>query len=796
VKDDYHIQSADKTDTFLNSIDFKKLRSVSRKSLPWIIGILLLTNVTAYLFIRWTKPLYQSSSELKLDIKSEASVLGINNPLQQSYDDLAGEIELIRSKLFFNKVIDAVDLEISYHFYGKVLTEERYNNSPFNVDYVFKNRTILDQKFDVEILNRQNFVLSYSRGGKEHTNTYDFGEIISNPDFEFVITLTSNYNNEAGNGNGLYFFIIHSKESLIDYFANNLEVEPVNLNANTIKISLKDHNKYKARDLVNAIDTLYLNYTIEEKNKATRQQISFINEQLEQTEQKLEAFEDYFENFTISNKTTDLQNDIGNNINLMEEIDRKKFEVQNHLIQTEKMLGEINSPGPLAVSPLNLADYPPNIFQAIQNLNTLLQERELLLTSHNPNTLVVQKKVQSINIQRQQLKNLLNDYRKSLTAELKSLNEKRQQIERNFESLPSLGTEYSKNKRLYALYDEFYISQIQKKAEFEIAEAGVVTNFVILSPATLPGSPIYPNKLYVYALGIVSGLVICIAFVLIRYLLHNKISSQSELENLIDAPFLGVVPGIKNTDPKLLVDKSPKSGLSESLRVIRTNMEFMNPDASNKIIAITSTVSGEGKTFISINLGGIIAFSKMKVILVDLDMRKPKIHQAFSQAENLKGVSTILIKKHSISSCINNTSIDNLDYISAGPTPPNPSELIHSDEFDNFLMQLKDSYDMVMLDTPPVGLVTDGMLAMNKADLSIYVVRADYSKKSFVKNINRLINVNKLENLTVVLNGMKVSGSGYGYGYGGYYSSNGYYQENGIEKKPFSLRRKIFSSKS
>nr|WP_262896854.1 CpsD/CapB family tyrosine-protein kinase [Fulvivirga sediminis] len=255
---------------------------------------------------------------------------------------------------------------------------------------------------------------------------------------------------------------------------------------------------------------------------------------------------------------------------------------------------------------------------------------------------------------------------------------------------------------------------------------------------------------------------------MLRYVLHNRINGVKELERLTNAPILGSVPKSqeKIVETQLIINKRPKSAVSESLRTIRTNIEFLIPKNKKKVIAVTSTVSGEGKTFISVNLSGIIAASKKKVIVLDLDMRKPRVHSAFNREESSKGVSTILIDRHTIAESIQKSEIENLDFIPSGPTPPNPSELLINGEFDQLLEELKLHYDVIVLDTPPVGLVTDGVIAMKKADLSLYIVRSNYSKKIFMNTLNKLVKVNNFNNLAVIMNATSIVGArSYGYGY-------------------------------
>ncbi|MDP4953379.1 MAG: CpsD/CapB family tyrosine-protein kinase, partial [Flavobacteriales bacterium] len=284
----------------------------------------------------------------------------------------------------------------------------------------------------------------------------------------------------------------------------------------------------------------------------------------------------------------------------------------------------------------------------------------------------------------------------------------------------------------------------------------------------------------------------------IKYLLHNQISSLNEINRLSNATIstLGVVPMYKETIPvsMLLVDGKPRSLFAEAFRNIRTNLRFIDNSEGPKVAAVTSTISGEGKTLIAINLAGIIAYSGKKVILLDLDMRRPKINKGFG-VDNNYGMSTVLIGKSTIKEAIRHSDQEGLDFITAGPIPPNPSELIISERMGQIIEELKLEYDMVVIDTPPVGLVTDGVTLIQKADYPLYIFRADYSKKHFVQNVDRLINENGIKSLSVVLNGIDLERSRYGYNYGygysyGYGYGSGYYDE--ASKKKASIFKKWF----
>ncbi len=749
-----------------DTIDFDKVGTVLKKSFLWIIVIFILTNSLAYLAIRWTKPLYESQSELKLDVKSDATELGLTGFTEnKNLNIISGEIELIKSRLFTSKVIETVDLDISYYTAGQVLNDEKYQASPFEIDYKLKNSSIKDQRIYIEIQDEGTFKISYNGEERYEETIYKFNEVVSHPSIDLILTKTEFFNLD---GDKKYFFTINSEESLINYFENNLTVEPLNLNANTIRIALKDHNKYKAKDLVNAIDTIYLNYTQQEKSRENNQKIAWLNDELKEIENELEGYENYFENFTIDNRTSNLDEDLKRTIESINKIDSQRYEVTQKISSIQSIIENLDKEIDREVIETNPYQLPQYIVNSFTQLIELIEEREQLKLSYKESTFALTK-----------IDNEINSLQARLNAQLTSLLEKQQDILKNliirkkrledsFIELPEKSTELKKNQRFFALYEEFYLSLMQSKAQYQIAQAGTTTEFKILSPANLPSTPISPNKLIIYGIGLVSGFIFSFLFVAARYLMHNKVTTVGELEKLTSAPILGAVPvsSEKMEITKLVIDQSPKSAVSEALRSIRTNIEFMLHNDVNRVISVTSTIGGEGKTFVSVNLGGIIALSKKKVLILDLDMRKPRVHLSFSDKNSDKGMSTILINKHTVEDSIVKTNIENLDYIPAGPTPPNPSELLLNGEFENLIKRLKQNYDLIVLDTPPVGLVTDGVLAMKKADLAIYIVRANYTKKLFLSTLNRLINVNQFKNLAVILNASSTTGSNsYGYGY-------------------------------
>ncbi|MEM9672862.1 MAG: polysaccharide biosynthesis tyrosine autokinase [Bacteroidota bacterium] len=773
------------TSTATNQIDQRKIFFLLKKNVWWVLLIVLVTNLAAYLYVRWTRPVFESESVIKLDIEDKANILGFGS-MAQNIDNMAGEIELLRSDLFFNRVVEATRMDISYYVYGRVLFQERYLNSPFRVECVVKNSVIHDRPFDVEILNDEQFVLSYSVGDEVISRAYLFGEKIISSDFQFIITLTDYY--QSPRDDIKHYFTINSKQAQVGYLSRNMKVEPVNLNANTLRIGFQGYDRQKVRDLVAVIDSVYLKYTTEKKNQATEQKLEFLDTQLAAIEDRLGQYEDYFENFTIQNRTNDLRSEIGEAILKLETLENQRFELVQMQEAVNKLSQLVRDEEVIPEEPSLFNEYPPDILTYIQELNKLINDRELSSGSYKEKSLAFQIKDRRIAQIKSNVLELLASYNIRLKEEIDLLAEKREMIEEEFVRLPSRGTTYNRNQRYHALYEEIFLSLIQKKNELEIAKAGTVTDFVVLLPATLPSAPVAPEKFLIRVAGGVLGLVLSVAFLLVSYVVHDKISSQSELERHTQTPIVGSVPKYrqaKSMPATIVVNDSPKSAISEAFRAIRTNLQFMGLDKEKKVISVTSTVSTEGKTFVAANLANILAMSGQRVVLIDLDLRKPKVHKAFETSNFEQGASTILIGRHTIDDCLQTSKIDNLDFIPAGPTPPNPAELIGSKHFTKLLEEVKKRYDLVVIDTPPVGLVTDGILVMEKVDVPLYVVRANFSRKVFLKTLDRIQFTRNYEHLGLILNSVDAINE-YGYTYEKY--GYGYYS---TPEKPHGLLAKV-----
>ncbi|MEM8967628.1 MAG: Wzz/FepE/Etk N-terminal domain-containing protein, partial [Bacteroidota bacterium] len=321
-----------------SQIDQGKIIALFRKHVWWIVLIILLANLAAHLYIRYTRPIYESQSVVKLGLEKQANILGINT-LEQSLDNMAGEMELLKSDLFFSRVAQVARMDVSYYIRGRVLFQERYRNSPFRVEYTIYDPQVYDWPFDVEILNDEQFVFSYEKGEEIVSRAYLFGEEITSSQFQFTITLTGSY--DSARDDARYYFTVNSERAVKSYLSQNMHVEPMNLNANTIRIGFQGYDRHKVRDLVAIMDSVYLNYTLEKKNEATEKKIVFLDEQLTSIEDRLGKYETYFEDFTIRNRTNDLSSEIGEAIAKLEALEVERFEMtqmQKSVLELEEQV--------------------------------------------------------------------------------------------------------------------------------------------------------------------------------------------------------------------------------------------------------------------------------------------------------------------------------------------------------------------------------------------------------------------------------------------------------------------------
>ncbi|RMG82406.1 MAG: polysaccharide biosynthesis tyrosine autokinase, partial [Bacteroidetes bacterium] len=532
------------------------------------------------------------------------------------------------------------------------------------------------------------------------------------------------YQNASETEDNEQFFIVNSEKSLLKQIQNSLTVYVLNPAAKTVVISFKNHNPKKCTDLANTIAREYIIFDVEKRSESAKRVLEFIDTQIQNVYQKLRTSEASIQEFKKENKLSETEDFTTIYLDRLNSLENEliQLELQENVLKEIEKSIQINQENINAYNLIPLlagTELESGISDMLETLHQLLLKKEQMLYEVKESSENVKAIEYQIGIQKKLLLESIASLKKKITARRQNIEKKTREIEKSFLEIPTKELEYNRLERIFSINEKFYTLLLEKRAEYSIAKAGYVPNNSILEEAELPPAPIKPDKKLSLISGFLGGIILSIVFFVLRYILYNTITSVQDVERIKQSNMacLGMVPKYKKEIPvsQLVIDKNPKSMISEAFRNLRTQLQFIDNKPGKKIVAVTSTISGEGKTFVAINLAGIIAFSGKKVILLDLDMRKPKVHIGFG-ADNTTGMSTLLINKTTLEETVHHSSLKNLDFITAGPLPPNPSELIISEEFDNLLEQLKQKYDYIVIDNPPVGLVTDGISCIKKAD--------------------------------------------------------------------------------
>lgn len=794
---------------FSNEFDLGLFVHIVRKSIVWVFLLIFLSAAGAYIYLKYTPGVYEAKVIIQLGEDDNATKV-LNVGQYNEENSLQSKLELLRSKLLIKETLKRIPIEVSYFAEGEILTNEHYTQSPYEVEILeLKSESARNKAILVNFEDATKFELIY-RGkefpGQQVNQAIDIGDVrirvkVNNPE-----SLIQHLEREDQ-----LFFRINSLDGLSNRFYGNLDVRILNNTAKTMVISYRDHNPHIARDFVMAHAEEFINFDLEKRSRSEENIINFIDAQIDTVFEKLRNSESTLNTYKQENKITNLSSISEVYLQRLTkyEDDVLQLELELKLLEqvellTEKNVKEIQAHN--IVPLISGSTFENTLTGLLDNLNQLLIEKEEALYSVTIDNDRIKSLEHQIGIQKNLILESVSALRDKVVEQKKNLSEKVHDVEGTYYTLPEKELEFARLQRLLHINEKYYTMLLEKRIEYRISKEGFVSRHQVLEEAPLPRNPISPRKNMILVSFVLTGAILGFILISIRYLVHNNITSLNEIVRLSHASIstLGVVPKFKREIPisMLIVDKNPKSIIAEAFRSLRTNLQFISNEPGPKTVAVTSTISGEGKTFIALNLAGIIAYSGKKVVVLDLDMRKPKIHKSF-KVDNSKGMSSLLIGKDELEDTIQNTSLEHLDFITAGPIPPNPSELILGIRMKTLIDRLKAMYDVVIIDTPPVGLVTDGVELIKQVDYPLYVFRSDYSKKQFVQVADRLINENKINKLAVILNGVDLDRNrysykysyGYGYGYGYGYSpgyGGGYYSD---DKSPSNKARNFFKRK-
>ncbi|WP_397447180.1 GumC family protein [Polaribacter sp. R77954] len=774
---------------FLEDIDDINLREEIEKYLTywgWFLIGLCVAFTAAFFYLKYTPKQYSASAyimikdNLKSGISDEfkaVSDLGIVG--NSSTNNPENEIFIIKSRKIVGKMVDSLDLNISYFKDADISNGEAYLNSGIKINFINKEETALhhsiDTMFVVNVLADNKLVFKSIEGDTiQYASSNQIIKSKKLGDFKVLATKTNLENN--------ILVIIKPRKSVISSYASRIKITPISDFSSILHLEVVDFNKSKAEDILDELIKQYNLDAVIDKNIVSKKTIAFLDARLKKLGKSLGVIQDSLKTYKIEFGISG--NPIENEIAIETNSDnsRKKNQLITELTIINWAEEEIkNLLTKNDILPTNLGFSDESISQGIDKINTLLLERKKILRfsgKKNPRVITLNNQIQDL---QQNLLSSLRNLKKSTEIRIKETNAELKKLQDKVDKIPNIERGIIDTYRQKLIYSELYSYLLKKKEETAISLAITVPNAKVIDVAFSSGSPVSPGKKKIYMIAFGLGIFIPFMLIFIKMRLDTKLHNRKDIEDNLDIPYLGDIPHTEFTE-KVIVKEEARTSSAEAFRLLRTNLNFMlaksSKDILAKVVFITSTTSGEGKSFVSLNLAATLALTNKKVLLVGLDLRAPKITD-YLEIEDRKGVTNYILDEKLDLDEIKFTvpGIQNVDFISSGLIPPNPSELLLNPRVEELINTVKNDYDYIIADTAPVSLVTDTLLIAEMADVVLYVTRANYIDKRMLIVPKTLYKEKKLPNMAIVLNDTNTN-RGYGYGYG--------YVEQ--DKKPFYKR--------
>jgi len=760
----------------------------------WYIYIIALTIgfSSAYFYNWYMKPVYNVST--KILIKDDKSTSLGTQELLKDLDvynvnkNIENEIEILKSRKILKKTLEQIEVDVLYYLIGNVKKSQTYTGSPFKIVHDSLNFYAYNNLFFISIIDENKYRLKFEvqQTGNNYDKEYEFGEKISLPIGVVTINKRAHFDPELFNDQSYskrnYRIKFNNIINNVEFYRAKLKIQQPGKNSSVIVLSIEEQIPQRGIDFLNTLVQVYLENDILEKNKIASSTASFIENQLVTISKELKQIEIERQNFKIEKGITDVS---AESKMILENVKLKDSELSNFNLQLsfiEYLQGYVESNESLAdIAPSSLGINDPLLVKLINQITDLELEKQKIELNRKGMNADLKSVNQQIDYTRKKLIQNIKSINSGLNASKSELLKSLAKLESELKLIPKTERELVSIEREYRVKESLYLFLLQKEAETSLALAASVSDNRIIEEARSTPYPIRPIPKKIYSLALLLSLLIPTGLIFLKEQLNDTVRDKKTIEKITKIPVLGVV-GLNKETSALVVSEKPKSLIAESFRSIRTNLKYFAADEEHKVILITSSVGSEGKTYTAMNLSAIIAASGKKTILLGLDLRKPKIVDDFN-ISNDKGVSSFLIGVEKLDTIVQKTNVENLDIIPSGPIPPNPSELIMNERMGELIAALKEKYDTIIIDSPPIGLVTDALLLNKFADILIFVVRQNVTKKDHLSHIAQLYKEGKLKNASILFNAVKARGSAYGYGYGYGY---GYYEEE--NKKGFLNR--------
>lgn len=683
--------------------------------------------------------------------------------------ELEDEMGLLGSYSMVETAIQQLNFGISYYEEKRLKDVELYEELPFRIRLDSLKNQIVNVPVYIERISHENYIV---RAEGEVVATHNpllnekgkpvakvqiqkIGEV-GKPFVHEFLTFSIDFNSDSLTESRRFYFVINDGKSLVESYQSRLTIEPLSRESNILQLSIKGNTAAKEVVFLNTLLSTYLKHQLDKKNLLGLRTIAFIDQQIDGVHDSLKQVEGSLERFRIRNNILDINTTAQNLTANLDRLETQRAEVEVKLEYYTYVSSSLNSEAGFKdiVAPSTFGLNDPLLTSLLIELSRLSQERTGLNYStkeRNPITEVLDLKIR--NTKRALSENVDNIIDAS-TMSLNDIQSRMAVIRTKLNRLPKNERELVNLERRFKFSDNVYNYLLQKRAEAGIAIASNRTETTIVDAAKQIGSgPIAPDKKIIYAVALFASLIIPIGVIIIKDFFNDNIISHEDIERSTRIPFIGTISRGSKREQVGIVTHS-KTAMGESFRSLRVNLQYLTFGKDIQVIGFTSSGESEGKTFCAVNLAASMAQSGRRTILVDTDLRKPTVANYF-KIKNEKGLSTYLVGNACMNEIINKTEIKDFDVITSGPLPPNPLDLISHDRMAELVSVLKKSYHTIIMDSPPIGYVSEYVILMRFTDVNIYVVRSDYTSRFHLVKINKLYEEKKISNISILLNDVK-----------------------------------------
>ncbi len=758
-----------------DTIDIKKIISRLINNWPLFAISVVVCLGAAIFYAKYSSPDWHVSSKILVEDQKNGPSAALGGSLNSDISSLFNvkssadnEVQILKSRSLMTAVVKQMQLNVRTYNESGLKSVETFDDAPFSVVLFYKADTVLFRKYEVKIIDNYNYELTNSKDEVDVKGQFNIPVRLK----QYDLTLKPSTKFKRS---GTYAIAIESVDAAIDNFSQVFSAALSDKQSTTIDLAFSYPNPKKGEAILDTLMRQYLLSNLKNKQQTADSTMSFINKEINKVSGDLAGTENDLEQFKEQNNIADIAEQSKQTVTSATDYYNKlnQQSIQLTIInELQKILRDPNNKEQLP-SALVLTTTDQSFGQSINAYNQLLREKEKATLSFTDAAPIIQNYNTQLNTARAEILKNLETYRNSLNTAKVQLEKQNSTFTGQLKQIPQKQRLYLDYQRKQQLKQELYLYLLQKREETAISKTSTISSSRIIDYAKSDFLPYKPKKSIIYLIGLIAGLVIPGIYLFIKELLNIRINNKGDIERITTSAIIGEISH-NDEDKNLVVVNNARSVISEQFRSLRTNLQYAIDSSKPNVLLFTSSMSGEGKSFLSLNLGSALALTDKKVVFMELDLRKPKLSENIG-LDNGNGFTNFIVSSSTdMTSIIKQTWFnENCYLISSGPIPPNPSELLVNAKLEVMINNLKKEFDYIIIDCAPIGLVTDALLLEKFADIVFYVVRQDYTYKSQLNIVNDLKFNKGVKNLYLLVNDIKAKsngyssyGQGYGYGYG------------------------------